>query len=142
MLMDASGSERAPAGADRHLPVSRIVIDRPIFGACATARPKHDRNHRRFSRRGLEAVRAEVFAIAGAIQPRYRLLVHLATFAQLRFGELVALRRSSIDLDTMELRVRKATAEMQDGSQVDDDPKSRAGNSPISLPAALRADID
>jgi integrase len=84
----------------------------------------------------------QVFAIAAAIQPRYRLLVLLATFAQLRFGELMALRRSNIDMDAMELHVRKATAEMQDGSQVDDDPKSRAGKRPITLPAALRADID
>ena len=76
----------------------------------------------------------QVFAIARAIQPRYRLLVLLATFAQLRFGELVALRRRSVDLDTMELRVRKATAEMEDGTQVDDDPKSEAGKRPISLP--------
>lgn len=84
----------------------------------------------------------QVFAIARAIQPRYRLLVLLATFAQLRFGELVALRRDSIDLDAMELRVRKATAELQDGSQLDVDPKSRAGKRPISLPAALRTDIE
>jgi integrase len=83
----------------------------------------------------------QVFAIARAIQPRYRLLVLLATFAQLRFGELVALRRSSVDTDAMELRVTKATAEMEDGTQVDGDPKSRAGKRPISLPAALKKDI-
>ncbi|WP_162908282.1 hypothetical protein [Allorhizocola rhizosphaerae] len=41
----------------------------------------------------------------------------------------------------MGLRVRRATAEMEDGSQHDDDPKSRAGKRPISLPQALRADI-
>jgi hypothetical protein len=40
-------------------------------------------------------------------------LVLLATLAQLRFGELVALRRRSIDLDLMELRVRYVTAEME-----------------------------
>jgi integrase len=40
----------------------------------------------------------QVFAIADAIQPLYRLLVLLATFAQLRFGELIALRRRSINL--------------------------------------------
>jgi len=83
-----------------------------------------------------------MFAIAGAIQPRYRLLVLLATFAQLRFGELVALRRRSTDLDVMELRVSHATAEMQDGTLVDDDPKSLAGKRPISLPRALRTDIE
>ncbi len=84
----------------------------------------------------------QVFAIAEAIQPRYRLLVLLATFAQLRFGELVAIRRNSVDLDKMELRVRVATAEMANGTLVDGDPKSRAGIRPISLPTALRSDIE
>jgi integrase len=84
----------------------------------------------------------QVFAIAEAIQPRYRLLVLLATFAQLRFGELVALRRRNIDLGAMELRVRWATAEMQDGTQMDNDPKSEAGKRPISLPHGLRTDIE
>ena len=49
----------------------------------------------------------QVFGIAEAIQPRYRLMILLAAFAQLRFGELVALRRNNIDLDKMELRVRR-----------------------------------
>ncbi|TDC38300.1 site-specific integrase [Micromonospora sp. 15K316] len=84
----------------------------------------------------------QVFAIAEAIQPRYRLLVLLAAFAQLRFGELVALRRRDIDLGATELRVRRATSEMEDGTQVDADPKSEAGKRPISLPAGLRADVE
>lgn len=84
----------------------------------------------------------QVFAIAAAIQPRYRLLVLLATFAQMRFGELVALRRRSIDLEAMVAWVRKSTAEMEDGTQVDDDPKSEAGKRSISLPQGLRADIE
>jgi integrase len=42
----------------------------------------------------------------------------------------------------MELRVRRVTAEMEDGSQVDDDPKSEAGKRPISLPDGLRGDIE
>lgn len=84
----------------------------------------------------------QVFAIAAAIQPRYRLLVLLATFAQLRFGELVGLRRHDIDLASMELRVRTATAELQDGSQIDDEPKSRAGKRPVSLPRGLKPDIE
>jgi integrase len=76
----------------------------------------------------------QVLAIATAIQPRYHLLVLLATFAQLRFGELVGLRRTSIDLEAMELRVRQATAEMEDGSHLDDEPKSKAGKRSVSLP--------
>lgn len=84
----------------------------------------------------------EVFDIAAAIQPRYRLLVLLATFAQLRFGELVALRRRHVNLSTMELQVRKAVAEMEDGTQIEDDPKSEAGKRRVSLPAGLRGDIE
>ncbi|MFF3865625.1 hypothetical protein [Micromonospora sp. NPDC001898] len=38
----------------------------------------------------------------------------------------------------MELRVRRATAKMEDGRQIDDDPKSEAGKRPISLPSGLR----
>jgi integrase len=34
----------------------------------------------------------EVFATADSIAPRYRLLVLLAAFTSLRFGELAALR--------------------------------------------------
>jgi integrase len=84
----------------------------------------------------------QVLAIAAAIQPRYRLLVLLATFAQLRFGELVGPRRRHVDLDRMEVRVMKATAEMEDGTQIDDDPKSAAGRRTTSIPAALRTDIE
>jgi integrase len=83
----------------------------------------------------------QVFAIAQHILPRYRLLVLLAAFAQLRFGELVGLRRHSINLDRMELRVQRATGEMEDGTQFDHDPKSEAGKRPISLPKGLRDDI-
>ncbi|WP_306206171.1 tyrosine-type recombinase/integrase [Actinoplanes sp. RD1] len=84
---------------------------------------------------------SRVFAIAEVIQPRYRLMILLAAFAQLRLGELVALRRSDISLHRMELRVTLATVEMEDGSQLDGDPKSEAGNRPISLLAGLKEDI-
>jgi integrase len=83
----------------------------------------------------------QAFAIAGAIQPRYRLLVLLAVFAQLRFGELVGLRRRHVDLVRMEVRVVKATGESDDGTQEDDDPKSDAGKRTTAIPAALRTDI-
>lgn len=83
----------------------------------------------------------QVFAIAEKIQPRYLPMVLLAALAQLRFGELIALRSSSINLDVMELRVDRATTELEAGGQHDGDPKSRAGKRPISLPHSLRTDI-
>ncbi|WP_246268445.1 hypothetical protein [Acrocarpospora macrocephala] len=38
----------------------------------------------------------QVFVLADAIDPRYRMLVLLATFASLRWGELAALKRKHV----------------------------------------------
>lgn len=84
----------------------------------------------------------QVMAIAAAIQPRYRLLMLLATFTQLRFGELIGLRRRNIDITKMELRIRTQTSELEDGTQIDEDPKSKAGKRKIALPSALKADVE
>ncbi|WP_327324236.1 site-specific integrase [Streptomyces sp. NBC_01210] len=55
---------------------------------------------------------AEVFAVADAIGSRYRLLVLLAAFTTLRFGELAGLRRKDIDLAGRVVVVRRAQAEL------------------------------
>jgi integrase len=110
------------------------------------------------------ATLAEVFAIATSIQARYRLLVLLAAFGQLRFGELVALRRSDLTLpprrrptpkeisagaepDTLiddgfaVLRVSRALAELNSGTRKLKGPKSTAGKRTVALPAALLPEI-
>ena len=46
-------------------------------------------------------------------------LLLLATFANLRFGELAGLRRNQIDLDACEVRVNASTSEMDDGPLID-----------------------
>jgi integrase len=54
----------------------------------------------------------EAFRLADEIAPRYRLLVLLAVFGSLRWGELVGLSRADLDLMTMTLRVRRSVAEI------------------------------
>jgi hypothetical protein len=89
-----------------------------------------------------------VFAIAASIGPRYRLLVLLAAFGQLRFGELVALRRPDltvparrrptadeivtrakadclIDDGTPMLHVARALAELNSGARREKGPEIR-----------------
>jgi len=44
-----------------------------------------------------------VFAIADALPVRYRAMALLATFASMRWGEPVGLRRENIDLDACEI---------------------------------------
>jgi integrase len=78
-----------------------------------------------------------VFAIADALPVRYRAMVLLATFASMRWGELVGLRRESIDLDACEIRVVETTAELDRGGLLPETPKSRAGRRTVTFPAEL-----
>lgn len=83
----------------------------------------------------------EVFAIADSIAPRYRLLVLLAAFTTLRFGELAALRRRDLDEEGLTVTVRRAQAELQSGRLFDKGSKSAAGVRTVSFPAELLDDV-
>lgn len=84
---------------------------------------------------------AEVYAVADAIAPRYRLLVLLAAFTTLRFGELASLRRRDIDESGRVVLVQRAQAEMQDGKLFDKAPKSAAGVRPVAFPDEILHDV-
>jgi integrase len=58
-------------------------------------------------------------------------------FRQPRWGELVALRRESIDLDTCEIRIIETTAELDAGGLRAETPKSRAGRRTVAFPPDL-----
>jgi integrase len=77
----------------------------------------------------------QVFALANAIEPRYRALVLLTAFACLRFGEVTELRR--IDVTDGVLHVRRGVTWV-DGESVVGQPKSLAGVRDVPLPAFLR----
>lgn len=85
---------------------------------------------------------SEVYAVADAIAPRYRLLVLLAAFTGLRFGELASLRRRDVDTENAALMVRRSQAEMQTGALFDKAPKSDAGVRPVAFPTELLADVN
>ena len=75
--------------------------------------------------------------LLAGVPARYRALVLLATFANLRFGELAALRRGQLDLDACEVRVEASTSALNDGTLIDGTPKSRAGLRTVSFPADI-----
>ncbi|MCK1822922.1 site-specific integrase [Streptomyces sp. XM83C] len=83
----------------------------------------------------------EVYALADAIQPRYRVLVLMAGFLGLRWGELIGLHRRDLDLDRGTVRVRRAVAELTSGRREVKAPKSAAGKRTVSIPAAIIPDI-
>jgi integrase len=81
-----------------------------------------------------------VARLAEVIEPRYRLMVLLAVYGSLRWGELMGLQRSDLDLDLMTLTVRRSVSEVG-GRLVVKGPKSRAGLRTIALPLGLREDV-
>jgi integrase len=73
--------------------------------------------------------------IADAIEPRHRALVLLATFGNLRWGELAGLRRRNLDLDDRCVRVTETVYEF--GQLVKGTPKSRASIRTVVLPELI-----
>jgi len=80
---------------------------------------------------------AQVFALADAIDPRYRALVLLATFTSLRWGELCALRKSDIDMEARTVRVQRSLTELQNGALTFGPPKSDAGRRTVGFPELI-----
>jgi integrase len=68
---------------------------------------------------------------------RYMALVLLATFASLRWGEAVAMRRCDVDLQAGTVRVRAALVERSTGELLLGPPKSRAGRRSVGIPQAI-----
>ncbi|MFJ3667761.1 tyrosine-type recombinase/integrase [Streptomyces sp. NPDC090106] len=83
----------------------------------------------------------QVFDLADAMGPRWRLIVLLGAFASLRPEELAELRRHSVDLDECSLRVTHASPELTNGRRVTGGPKSRAGKRTIYLPDFLLPEL-
>ncbi|UAL31243.1 site-specific integrase [Nocardioides rotundus] len=78
----------------------------------------------------------ELKALTEAMPERYRLMVQLATWTALRFGELTELRRADVDTREGVLRVRRAVV-LVDGKFIVKTPKSQAGVRDVAIPAAL-----
>lgn len=78
-----------------------------------------------------------VFGIAAKIPARWRALVLLATFTQMRFGELAGLTRDRLDLGHCEIRITEALVQPDEGGLIVEPPKSRAGKRALSFPAEL-----
>jgi integrase len=81
----------------------------------------------------------QVFDLAGKVPDRYGVLVLVATFASLRWGEATALRRCDVDPVSGVVQIRAAFAERSTGELVRGLPKSRAGRRAVTLPRPVVA---
>lgn len=78
----------------------------------------------------------ELTALTAAMPPRYRLIVQLAAWCDLRFGELTELRRADVDTKEGVLRVRRGVS-LVDGEFMVDTPKTAAGVRDVAIPPHL-----
>ena len=83
------------------------------------------------------AMPEQVARIAENMTDRYRLMVLLAAYCSLRFGELAGLRRSRIDILHRTIRIEQSAIELRDGSTVFGEPKTAAGRRVVAFPAEL-----
>lgn len=83
----------------------------------------------------------EVDALEQAMPEHLRLIVLLATWCQLRRGELLGLRRKDIDLANGLLRVEQSRTITMRGKSLIKEPKSVAGRRTIAVPEFLVARI-
>lgn len=78
----------------------------------------------------------ELAALTDAMPARFRLLVLLASWCGLRFGELAELRRRDIDVRAATIRVRRGVVRVA-GERLVDTPKSDAGSRDVAIPPHL-----
>lgn len=79
----------------------------------------------------------QVYALADAVEQRYRALILLAMFTSLRWGELAALRRCDIDLAARTVRVTRQLTEVNGSGLVLGPPKSAAGKRVVTIPGVI-----
>lgn len=80
---------------------------------------------------------AEIYVLADAVSPRFRVLVLLAAFGGLRRGELFGLRRADVDLLRLVVHVRIQRQESKRGEQLIGPPKTVAGRRTLALPTEV-----
>jgi integrase len=90
------------------------------------------------------ATEEQADALADAMRPEWRMLVLLAAYCQLRFGELAELRRRDVDLDLAAgrgvIKVRRAMTRV-DGELITGPPKSAAGRRDVAVPPHLLPEL-
>lgn len=78
----------------------------------------------------------ELRTLVAAMPEQYQLLVLLASWCALRFGELAELRRKDISLSSQTIRVRRGVVRV-DGQVIVGPPKSDAGIRDVAIPPHL-----
>lgn len=85
---------------------------------------------------------AQVQALVDAVEDRWRALILLAAWTGLRIGELSALRREHLDLETGTVSVTTAVVDVVGQGRSYGPPKSAAGRRAVAIPPHIIGDLD
>lgn len=77
---------------------------------------------------------AEVAVLTSAMPDRLQLVIQLATWCQMRRGEILGLRRKDIDLEHHFVRIEQSRTFTRDGTSLTKSPKTIAGSRTLSIP--------
>ena len=134
----ATPSARAKAYRVLHAIMATAADDDKLIGAnpCRVRRGGSDPATRRIN----VAEPAEVAAIAAQMRPAWRMLVLLAAYTTLRFGELAELRRGDVDLAAGVLMVTRAVSRTAAGLEAGP-PKTAAGIRDVAVPPFLLGEL-
>lgn len=126
--------QRSPATAAKGYVRLRQILGRAVDDDLLVKNPC------RIERGGVEhhpeqrfATMPELVALADAVDDRYRALILTAGLAGLRQGELFALRRDDIDLESGVIHVRRKRLRLASGEVIEGAPKSAAGRRTVAL---------
>jgi integrase len=134
--------QKRPAARAHAYSLLRTVLNTAVEEERLSGNPCRIRGAgRNPSRLGMRpATLDELTQIADAMPDRYKLMVHLAAWCALRFGELTELRRKDVDLPHGLIRVRRAVT-WPDGQPHVGTPKSGAGTRDVTVPPHLLPQI-
>lgn len=88
------------------------------------------------------AMPEQVAAIAAEIDERYRVMVLLAAYGSLRFGELAGLRRARVDLLHRTITVEEQAVELSNGQVTFGPPKTDASRRVVAIPTELATMVE
>src|ERR1035437_7940469 len=131
----AKGHPAAAAKAYRLL--STIMRTAVVDGLILTSPCKVDgAGTERAAERPMATI-AEIEALSTAMPERLRLVVLLATWCQLRRGEILGLRRQDIDFMHATIQIEQSRTFTMDGQSLTKEPKTAAGRRSLAVPKHL-----
>jgi integrase len=134
----AQGKRTGPTARAHSYALLRTIMNTAVADDLIAANPCRVRGAGQSKRvkKVQPASLAELEMIANAVPAKYQLMILLAAWCALRFGELAELRRSDIDVKAGVVHIRRGVVRTKSGRKVKG-PKSDAGRRDVAFPPHL-----